>query len=111
MTKLQSAQLDPRITETIPDLMFTLLAHPAISLGAYERRRWPIGWTVNEFNELEPECAIDLHVARGWCVDDCHGLTIESLDDVECALLSLTECDCSWCRYDETDAYSEKEWA
>lgn len=109
--RTQTEQTHPEIAATIPEAFWKLLAHPAVSLGAYETRVWPIGWERDEFGELVPACSIDLELDRGWCDDGHHGITIESLPDAECALLDITECHCSTCAPDPSDAYAIEEWA
>lgn len=96
----------------IPDVMQQLVNHPAIHLHPYDQSIWPIRWEVED-GELVPECGIDLCTDRGWCCGDYgqHGVTIESLDDAECALRDLMPCECSECAYNESDAYSHEEWA
>ena len=102
----------PLSAATIPDQMYRLLNHPAISLNRYEQDYWPIAWERDKWGELVPEMSIDLVVDRGWCVgsEGQHGLTVESLTDVECALADLCQCECGEC-VDESDRYCLEDWA
>lgn len=112
--KAQARNINPVATATIPREMWELMAHPAIYLKGYEANIWPIAWERDEFGELVPECGIDLAIEQGWCCgnDGDHGLTIESLTDVQCALLDLCECECSDCdEYAYEASYAHEEWA
>jgi hypothetical protein len=103
---------DPMAEASIPAAMWRLLDHPAVTLKPYEQKQWPIRWEFDEWGERVPEISIDLAVDRGWCVghEGQHGLTVESLTDVECALHDLCECACGAC-VDNSDRYVLEEWA
>ena len=112
--KEEARNINPVAAATIPQEMWALMAHPAISLNRYEESLWPIAWARDEWGELVPECGIDLNVDPGWCCgrDGDHGLTVESLTDAQCALLDLCECECSDCReYAYQASYAHEEWA
>jgi hypothetical protein len=112
--KEDARNINPVDAATIPQEMWALMAHPAISLNRYEEKLWPIAWERNEWGELVPEMSIDLTVDRGGCCGNHgeHGLTVESLTDAQCALVDLSECECSDCRESAYEAsYAHEEWA